>query len=198
MDARLNVGTAGNVSVRCGDGLLITPSGRHPRDTAPGDMVRLALDGEVIGPGKPSSEWRFHCDLYRQRADAGAVVHMHSPYATTLSCQRRGLPPFHYTIARFGGDDVRCAPYAAFATADLSQTVVDAMHQRSACLMANHGATVIGRDLDEALANAIELEFLCELYWRALQGGTPVLLDAQEMREIGARYRGYCGRGGIG
>ena len=191
----MNVGTAGNVSVRCGDGLRITPSGRHPRDTAPGVMVCLALDGEVIGPGNPSSECRFHCDLYRQRADAGAVVHMHSPYATTLSCQRRGLPPFHYTIARFGGDDVRCAPYAAFATAELSQTVVDAMNERSACLMANHGATVIGRDLDEALANAIELEFLCELYWRALQGGTPVLLDPQEMREIGARYRGYCARG---
>lgn len=190
--ARLNIGTAGNVSVRCGDGLLITPSGRHPRDTGPEDMVRLALDGAVLGPGKPSSEWRFHCELYRQRPDAGAVVHTHSPYATTLSCQRRGLPPFHYTIARFGGDDVRCAPYAPFATGELSQTVVDAMADRSACLMANHGATVIGHNLDEALENAIELEFLCELYWRARQGGEPVLLDADEMREIGARYRGYC------
>ncbi|MBK8067757.1 MAG: class II aldolase/adducin family protein [Rhodanobacteraceae bacterium] len=192
VETRLNVGTAGNASVRCGDDLLITPSGRHPHDTSGTDLVRLTLGGEVIGAGKPSSEWRFHCDLYRQRGDAGAVVHMHSPYATTLSCQRRGLPPFHYTIARFGGDDVRCAPYAPFATEELSRTVVDAMADRNACLMANHGATVIGRDLDEALENAIELEFLCELYWRASQGGEPVLLDAQEMREIGARYRGYC------
>lgn len=193
VEERLNVGTAGNVSVRCGDGLLITPSGRDPRVTGPDDLVRLTLDGSVIGAGKPSSEWRFHVALYAQRPDAGAVVHVHSPFATTLSCQRRGLPPFHYTIARFGGDDVRCAPYAPFATAELSQTVIDAMHERSACLMANHGATVIGRDLDEALANAIELEFLCELYWRALQGGTPVLIDAEEMRAVGARYRGYCG-----
>ncbi|GMU43753.1 MAG: class II aldolase/adducin family protein [Xanthomonadales bacterium] len=192
VDARLNVGTAGNVSVRCEGGLLITPSGRHPRELEAVDMVRLTLDGSVLGAGKPSSEWRFHCALYRVRPDAGAIVHMHSPYATTLSCQRRDLPAFHYSVARFGGGDVRCAPYAVFGSVELSEAVVVAMQDRSACLMANHGATLIGRDLATVLADAIEFEYLCELYWRTLQGGQPVLLDTKQMREVELRFRNYC------
>lgn len=191
-DARLNIGTAGNASVRCGARLLITPSGRHPWHTSADDLVQLTLDGSVIGSGKPSSEWRMHCELYRQRGEAGAIVHTHSPYATTLACQLRELPAFHYAVARFGGDNVRCAPYARFGSAELCAAVVAAMQDRSACLMANHGAAVIGRDLDAALDNAIEFEYLCELYWRALQGGTPSLIDAREMVAVGAAYRGYC------
>lgn len=193
---RLNVGTAGNLSVRHPTGLWITPSGIHPDLMKPQDIVLIALDGSTAGTQRPSSEWQIHRDLYRSRAELGAVVHMHSPSATALSCLRLPLPPFHYTIARFGGHDVRCAEYAPFATPALAATVVAAMQNRSACLMANHGATVVGPTLAEAIDHAIELEFLCELYLRARQAGEPVLLDAVEMQQVGSRYRHYCAQVG--
>lgn len=189
---RLNVGTAGNLSVRHDAGFWITPSGLHPEQMKAEDIVLLDIDGGTAGTQRPSSEWQIHRDLYRSRVEVGAVVHMHSPNATALSCLRLPLPPFHYTIARFGGDDVPCADYAPFATTALSNIVVAAMRDRSACLMANHGATVIGATLDEAIDQAIELEFLCELYLRARQAGNPVLLDPVEMQQVGARYRNYC------
>lgn len=190
--ARLNCGTAGNVSARHGEGCLISPSGLHPQRTTAADIVWLAADGVPHGARAPSSEWRFHRDLYAERADAGAIVHMHSPFATALACQRRALPAFHYTVARFGGADVPCADYAMFGSAELSRSVVDAMQGRSACLLANHGALVLGSDVADAVNAALELEWLCELYWRALQGGTPVLLSALEMNAVCARYQNYC------
>ena len=107
--AGLNKGTAGNVSVRDGDGFLITPTGL-PYDTlAPDDIPRMVLDGSHTGRRQPSSEWRFHRDLYAARPKVGAVLHAHSPFAVSLACLRRGIPPFHYMIARFGGDTIRCA-----------------------------------------------------------------------------------------
>jgi L-fuculose-phosphate aldolase len=190
--AGLNCGTAGNLSARCGAGLLITPSGMHPERIGADDIVWMSMDGEARGAHAPSSEWHLHRDLYRDRADVGAVVHTHSPFATALACQRRSIPPFHYTVARFGGDDVRCADYALFGTAELSATMAFAMRDRNACLLANHGAVVCAEDVAGAVTQAIELEFLSELYWRALQGGTPVLLTAAEMDAVGERYRGYC------
>lgn len=190
--ARLNCGTAGNASARCGDGLLITPSGMHPDHLQPGDIVWMALDGQARGTRAPSSEWHLHRDLYVDRPDVGAVVHTHSPFATALACQRRAIPPFHYTVARFGGDDVRCAEYALFGSAELSRTIAAAMRDRNACLLANHGAVVCADTVPAALTLALELEFLSELYWRASQGGAPVLLTAAQMQEVGARYRGYC------
>ena len=192
---RLNVGTAGNLSVRHGEGYWITPSGLHPEQMQAADIVYCDADGRAQGPHKPSSEWQIHRALYRTRAQIGAVVHMHSPHATALSCLRLPLPPFHYTIARFGGEDVRCAEYAPFATTALADTVVAAMQDRNACLMANHGATVCGRTLEDAIDQAIELEYLCELYLRARHAGEPILLNAEEMQAIGRRYRDYCARG---
>lgn len=191
LGAGLNGGMAGNLSIRCADGMLITPSGVHPRQMLAEHMVQVTADGLAIGACIPSSEWRFHLDLYRLRLDAQAVVHTHAPFATALACQRRQIPAFHYTVARFGGDDVRCADYATFGTEALSQAILAAIQQRHACLMANHGAVVIGRDLDEAMSRALELEQLCEIYWRALQGGLPVLLDPEQMREVHQRYQDY-------
>jgi len=191
----LNKGTAGNLSVRVDQGnehgFLITPTGMDYETLTPSDIVFMRLDGSFEGRRKPSSEWRFHRDLYAARPEAGAVLHAHSPFATSLACLRREIPPFHYMIARFGGDTVRCAGYATFGTQELSDHALAALQERSACLLANHGMLVAGRDLAEALALAVELEALCEHYWRACQVGRPVLLDTGEMAEVLERFKSY-------
>ena len=195
----LNRGTAGNLSVRAeapgetgtGNGFLITPSGMDYAVLQPEDIVFMRLDGTYTGQRKPSSEWRFHRDLYTARPEAGAVLHAHSPFATSLACLRRDIPPFHYMIARFGGDSVRCADYAIFGSQALSTAAMHAMDGRKGCLLATHGLLVAGRDLDEALMLAIELEELCEQYWRTCQLGDPVLLSAAEMRDVLEKFRGY-------
>jgi L-fuculose-phosphate aldolase len=189
--AGLNRGTAGNVSVRHGAGFYITPTGMPYAGLEPDDMPLMALDGSHTGRRKPSSEWRFHRDLYAARPEVGAVLHAHSPFAVSLACLRRDIPPFHYMIARFGGDSIRCADYALFGTAELSAAALAAMQGRKGCLLANHGLLVAARDLDEALALAIELEELCEQYWRASQLGRPVLLSAAEMAEVLEKFAGY-------
>jgi Ribulose-5-phosphate 4-epimerase and related epimerases and aldolases len=167
----LNRGTAGNVSVRDGDGLLVTPSGMQVEAMTPYDMVQMDFDGNAQGSRPPSSEWRFHRDILARRPEVGAVIHTHSMFATTLACLRRDVPPFHYMIALTGGDSIRCAPYALFGTQALSDTALAALQGRKACLLANHGMIALGRDLDDALAVTVEVETLCEQYWRALQAG---------------------------
>ena len=189
--AGLNKGTSGNVSVRQGDGFYITPTGMPYDSLGADDIPLLALNGSHQGRRKPSSEWRFHRDLYAARPEVGAVLHAHSPFAVSLACLRRDIPPFHYMIARFGGDTLRCADYALFGSQALSDAALLAMRDRKACLLANHGLLVAGRDLDEALALAIELEELCEQYWRACQLGAPVLLSATEMAEVLVKFSGY-------
>ena len=189
--AGLNRGTAGNVSVRCGAGFYITPTGMPYEALAAADIPLLALDGSHQGQRKPSSEWRFHRDLYATRPEVGAVLHAHSPFAVSLACLRRDIPPFHYMIARFGGDTIRCADYAIFGSPELSTAAMHAMEGRTGCLLANHGLLVAGRDLAEALALAVELEELCEQYWRACQLGEPVLLTAAEMRAVQEKFSGY-------
>lgn len=189
----INRGSAGNVSARCADGFVITPTGMAYDACVPADMVRVGADGTVGAESrrKPSSEWRFHRDIYAARPDAGAVVHTHSPFATALACQTQGVPAFHYMVARFGGDDVRCAAYATFGSQELSDAIIAALDGRCACLMAHHGMVVFGRDCDQALALAVELETLCEQYWRVLQLGAPRLLPADEMERVLAKFAGY-------
>ncbi len=189
--AGLNKGTSGNVSVRDGDGFLITPTGMPYAALTADDIPLMALDGSHAGRRKPSSEWRFHRDLYAARPEVGAVLHAHSPFAVSLACLRRDIPPFHYMIARFGGDTIRCADYALFGSPELSAAAMAAMADRRGCLLANHGLLVAGRDLDEAFALAVELEELCEQYWRASQLGEPVLLSDGEMAEVLVRFAGY-------
>ena len=187
----LNRGSAGNVSARWNEGLLVTPTGMGAEEMLPGDVVPMAMDGSWHGARQPSSEWRFHRDLYAARPEAGAVVHAHAPFATALACLRADIPPFHYMIARFGGSTVRCAAYATFGTQAVSDAALAALEGRSACLLANHGLLVFGHDLRHALDLAIEFESLCEQYWRALQLGRPVLLSDAEMEVVLEKFKSY-------
>lgn len=187
----INRGTAGNVSVRQDGGFIITPTGMDYAKAAAEDMVFIAMDGTPEGRCKPSSEWRFHRDIYAQRPEAGAIVHTHAPFATSLACLGLDIPPFHYMIARFGGDTVRCAAYATFGSQALSDAMLEALVGRSACLMAQHGMTAFGRDLEQALAHAVELESLCEQYWRAMQIGTPHLILPAEMARVLEKFATY-------
>lgn len=190
-EVRLNVGTSGNASVRTAHGMLITPSGVPAEKCSAEDLVVVAPDGRASGRLAPSTEWRMHADVYAEHAQAGAVVHAHPPFATALACQRGEIPPFHYMILRFGGPTVRCAPYATFGTQALSDNVRAALHERNACLLANHGMLVFGRDPEHALALAVEFETLCEQYWRTLQLGPPPLLSDAELAEVAERFKGY-------
>ena len=190
--ARLNVGTSGNASQRLAGGrMLISPSGIAAERCRAEDMGVVEADGRYAGARAPSSEWQLHHDVYAAFPAAGAVLHAHAPFATALACQRLDIQPFHYMIARFGGTTVRCARYATFGTQALSEATVAALHERSACLLANHGMVVFGRDLEHALAMAVEFETLCEQYWRTLQLGAPVLLSEAEMAEVIERFKWY-------
>ena len=193
--ARLNRGTSGNLSVRAVEngaaGFLITPSGMPYATLNPEDIVFMHHDGRPAGLREPSSEWRIHRDIYAARPEAQAILHAHSPFATSLACLRRAIPPFHYMIARFGGDTLRCADYATFGTQALSDAAIAALQDRSGCLLANHGMLVFGRDPAHALALAVELEELCEQYWRSSQLGAPVLLDSAEMARVQEKFASY-------
>ena len=187
----LNKGTAGNASVRCEGGFLVTPSGMAVEDMSAASMVQMAFDGSYEQGKLPSSEWRFHRDILQSRADVNAIVHTHSMFATTLACLHKDIPPFHYMIAVVGGDTIRCAPYALFGSQALSNNALAALTNRKACLLANHGMIALGRDLDDALAVTVEVENLCEQYWRALQLGEPHILSDAEMRDVFQQFKGY-------
>ncbi|HTS23295.1 MAG TPA: class II aldolase/adducin family protein [Casimicrobiaceae bacterium] len=192
MNARgLNRGTSGNVSARIDSGFLVTPSRMAYESIQPGDVVAMTLDGRSRGTRAPSSEWRFHRDLYAARVEVQAIVHAHSPFATTLACLGRGIPPFHYMIAVAGGSDIRCASYATFGTQELSDRALQALDCRRACLLANHGMIAVGATLGDALALAVEVEALAEQYWRALQIGEPDLLSQAEMTVVLEKFETY-------
>jgi L-fuculose-phosphate aldolase len=187
----LNRGTAGNVSVRWNDGFLVTPSGVPPHRLHPEDIVLMDMEGNARGCRKPSSEWRFHRDIYVARPDVGAVVHAHPPFCVALAVLHRDIPPYHYMVAKAGGRDIRCAPYASFGTQALSDHAMAALAGRKACLLANHGMIAVGSTLEGALALAIEVEELAEGYWRAMQLGEPILLDDEEMASMVVRFATY-------
>ena len=191
IETGLNKGTAGNASVRCDDGFLVTPSGMAVEDMSAASMVKMQFDGSYEQDKIPSSEWRFHRDILQSRSDINAVIHTHSMFATTLACLHKDIPPFHYMIAVVGGDSIRCAPYALFGSQALSNNALAALIDRKACLLANHGMIALGRDLDDAQAVTVEVENLCEQYWRALQLGEPHILTEAEMREVFQQFKGY-------
>ncbi len=192
IETGLNKGTAGNASVRCDEGFLVTPSGMAVEHMNAASMVQMAFDGSYEAEKIPSSEWRFHRDILASRTDVNAIIHTHSMFATTLACLHKEIPPFHYMIAVVGGDTVRCAPYALFGSQALSDNALAALIDRKACLLANHGMIALGRDLDDALAVAVEVENLCEQYWRILQlEPNPPLLTEQEMRDVFQQFKGY-------
>jgi len=190
-EAGLNRGTSGNASIRRGDGFLVTPSGVRAEALDPDTMVAVAMDGTYPAGRRPSSEWRFHRDIYSARAEAGAIVHTHSTYATALASLRRSIPAFHYMVAVAGGRSIECAEYATFGTQALSDSVLAALDGRRACLIANHGQIAFGDDLDAAMRLAFEVEALAEQYAHVLQIGEPVLLDDAEMDRVLAKFGNY-------
>ena len=193
MDARgLNRGTSGNVSARCGEAMLVTPSGVPPERLSGDQMVLVQPDGSTPQGGlRPSSEWRMHQQILNRRPDANAVVHCHSRHATILACAGREIPSMHYMVAVGGGASVPVAPYATFGSVELAEAVVDTLDGRSAALMANHGQIVVARSLDSALAIAEEIEEQAAVYWGTLAIGGPKLLSGEEMELILQRFRSY-------
>lgn len=189
-DAGLNQGSSGNISMRLGGRILITPTGAQARALMPEHIVDMDFDGRAA-EGIPSSEWHFHAEIYRRFIDVQAVIHTHADHCVALSCLGEDLPSFHYMVAAFGGDDVRCAPYATFGTRALAEAVVQALADRKACLLANHGMVAIGKDMKQALGLTIKLETLVRQYLLARQSGTPKLISRDEMARVRDRYRHY-------
>jgi len=187
----LNQGTSGNLSVRCDDGMLITPSGMNYSGLVDDDIVWMDLAGNCRGSRKPSSEWRFHEAIYTHRAEARAILHAHPVNCAALACLGKGIPAFHYMVAIAGGKDIRCADYAAFGTSELSDHVIKAMEDRKACLMAHHGLTCFAEDLPGALALAIEIEQLAAVYNRILSIGEAKILDDEEMAKVLKKFSSY-------
>jgi L-fuculose-phosphate aldolase len=187
----INHGTSGNISVRYDDELLITPSGLNYERMKADDIVPMRLDGSHEHRLKPSSEWRFHCDIMQARADVGAIVHAHPIYATAFAICREDIPAVHYMIAAAGGPTIRCGGYASYGTAELSAIALAALEGRNACLLANHGMIAVGSDLDKAMWLAIEVETLCKQYAAALQIGKPHVLPDDEIARTIERFKAY-------
>ncbi|MBL3571475.1 class II aldolase [Rhodovulum sulfidophilum] len=188
----LNQGSSGNISVRHGAGILITPSSIAYDVLAPEDIVFMEMDGTAHGARKPSSEWRFHLDILRARPDLNAVVHAHAPYCTMLAILHRPIPAVHYMVAAAGGGDIRCAPYETFGTQALSDRVLEALEGRKACLMAHHGMIAAEVSLEKAMWLAVEVETLARQYHGALTLGEPSLLTEAQLAEAVAQFsQGY-------
>lgn len=191
----INQGTSGNISVRHGDGLLITPTSLPYEDLEPEDIVRLSFDGVPEGRRQPSSEWRFHRDIIRARPDVNAIVHAHPPYSTMLAIMGRDIPAIHYMIAVAGGSDIRCAPYAIFGSDELSRHAVEALEGRQACLLGQHGSIAVGKSLAKALWLAVEVETLARQYHGCLMLGEPPLLSEEQIGAVLEKMASYGHQG---
>lgn len=189
--AGLNQGTSGNVSVRWRDGLFVTPSGLPYVGMTADDIVLLAMDGSYDHPLAPSSEWHFHRDIMQARPDVSAIVHAHPIYCTAFAMCGRDIPAVHYMIAAAGGATIRCGGYATYGTPELSSIAVQALEDRTCCLLANHGLIATGSDLDRALWLALEVETLCRQYAVALQVGVPHILPDDEITRVIAKFKNY-------
>lgn len=190
----LNQGTSGNISLRHGARMLITPSAIPYDEMEPEMIASLSLDstdGDWDGPKKPSVEWRFHLDIMRARPEVNSVVHTHSTFATILAMARKPIPACHYMIAAFGGNDVRVCNYARYGTQELSVNVLKALDGRSACLMANHGMLTTGSSLPKAMWAAVELETIAKQYYHALLIGGPVILPDDEISGVARSFGTY-------
>lgn len=187
----LYFGTSGNISARLKNGFLITPTGIPSEEIRAAGIVEMDIRGKHKGRLLPSSEWHFHRDIFTARADVNAIVHTHSTFATAISCLRRDIPPFHYMVAKAGGESIRCARYATFGTKELARNALAALKGRRACLLANHGLIALGADLGAARRLAEEVEALCEQYWAVLAVGRPVLLPRPEMSRVVTKFRTY-------
>jgi len=189
---------SGNISIRAKEdeknGYLITPSGKKYETLKPEDIFFMSLDQDAeikVSSNNPSSEWRFHRDIYLNKKEAQAIVHAHSPHASAVSSHGKSIPPFHYMIALAGGEDIRCAEYATFGTEELSKNVINALLERSACLMSNHGQVAFGKNLEVAFELAQEVENICHQYTIALKLGQPKILSFEEMKKVLDKAKNY-------
>lgn len=189
----INQGTSGNISVRVDDGILLTPSGLPYDRMTPEDIVFMDWEGGWTAPegNVPSTEWRFHLDILKAKPEAGAVVHAHPTYCTILAIMHRSIPAIHYMIAAAGGNDIPCAPYAQYGTAELSRLALESLADRRACLLAHHGLIATGVNLRKAMWLAVEAEALARQYHGCLQIGTPPLLPDEEIDSILKRWGQY-------
>jgi len=187
----INQGTSGNISVRHGDGLLITPTSMPYDAMTPEQIVFMDMNGAFADGARPSSEWRFHLDILRARPEVDAVVHAHPTHCTILAIMGQEIPAIHYMIAAAGGADIRCAPYATYGTPELSAHAVTALEGRLACLLAHHGMIAIGPSLAKALWLAVEVETLARQYHGCLQIGKPPLLSSDEIERVRVKMAGY-------
>ncbi|ARN74643.1 class II aldolase/adducin family protein [Oceanicoccus sagamiensis] len=190
----LSAGKSGNISARCHEGLLITPTGMDYHELSPEDIVLLTLEGGQASTAQnklPSSEWHFHCGIYQARPDIHAVVHAHPTHSTALACTGRAIPAFHYMVAVAGGKQIPIAPYALFGTEELSRHVVDTLQGYQACLLANHGMIALGGNLRAAFNLAVEVESLAQQYCQALALGKIQLLTDQQMDKVMEKFKAY-------
>ena len=183
---------SGNISVRHNDGFLITPSGVKYSSLQIEDIVFVSLNGQFDKKKqKPSSEWKFHRDIYKYKREANAIVHSHSTNATAVSAHGKSIPAFHYMVALAGGNDIKCADYATFGTEELSNNIIRALENRKACLMSNHGQVAFEKSLDKAFELAQEIENICHQYINALKIGVPKILSNNEMNKILGQIKNY-------
>ena len=190
-DKKLTALRSGNISIRYKNGFLITPSGQKYSSLKVKDIVFINLKGEFNNKQKPSSEWRFHQDIYISKSNAKAIVHSHSTNATALSTHNKKIPSFHYMVALAGGSDIKCAKYATYGTRELSKNILKALKDRFACLIANHGQITFGSSLAEAFELAEEVDNLAKQYIKALLLGRPKLLSLNEMKKVLNKSKTY-------
>ena len=183
-ESGLNQGTSGNLSHRIENGMLITPTSMPYEKMHNDDIVEMAFNGTYKGNHRPSSEWRFHRDILKHRSDVNVVMHTHSVYCTTLATHERGIPAFHYMVGVAGGVDIRCSPYACFGTQELSNLALEALKDRTACLLGHHGLIILADTFETALWRAIEIETLAKMYVHALAIGEPSHLSNKEMAQV--------------
>ena len=189
---KLSALRSGNISLRFKNGFFITPSGKRYSSLKNSDIVFVSLNGYFDKKkGIPSSEWKFHQDIYRNKKDAKAIVHAHSVNATAVSTHKRAIPPFHYMVAMAGGHNIKCAKYATFGTRELSNNILKALKDRKACLIANHGQIAFEENLSKAFELAEEVENISLQYITSLKLGKPKILSIKEMKKVLSKANNY-------
>ena len=189
---KLSALRSGNISIRYKNGFFITPSGKKYSSLRNSNVVFVNLDGTFNKKkGIPSSEWKFHQDIYINRADAKAIVHAHSTNATAVSTHKKRIPAFHYMVAMAGGSDIKCAKYATFGTRTLSKNIILALKNRKACLISNHGQIAFEENISKAFELAEEVENISLQYITTLKLGKPKILSFKEMKKVLSKAKNY-------
>jgi L-fuculose-phosphate aldolase len=189
---KLSALRSGNISVKYNNGFLITPSGKKYSSLKTKDIIYVSLEGKFDKKkGIPSSEWKFHQDIYLNKKEAKAIVHAHSTNATAIASHNKGIPSFHYMVAMAGGHDIKCAKYATYGTRELSKNILKALKSRKACLISNHGQIAFEENLPKAFELAEEVENISLQYITSLKLGRPKILSLEEMKKVLSKAKNY-------